>query len=464
MTLPFSEDAAGDPELEARVREIFATLENRPLPLGAFRRLFSLGSLNANLFVHYAATWLRGYFQDAATREKQLAEVHIHAALKVLERMGYMRGAVMKIGQVMAQAPELVPEEWARVLSRLRWEAPPMHFSLVREQLVTELGGEPEELFAEFDRKAFAAASLGQVHRARLKTGEEVAVKIQYPGVAATIRTDLANLEALALPLRFTPTWTALQDMWRDVAGLMEREADYRAEADRQESAGALFADHPTIRVPAVFRELSSERVLTTGFLEGVHVDEYLAGNPDQAERDAHGAAFFETQLRLLYGRRWIYADGNAGNFLFLPDGKLGLLDFGNLREFSDEEWEYYAATDEALCSGDAEAMYEVARRGVRADVAGPLSPAQEDFIRRWTDWSTRPLRVPGPFDFGMDLWREGADLFVESFRLRAVEAMPVLAHLTRSIVTGRAFTAAFGPRFDAHGIHRGIREELASA
>jgi predicted unusual protein kinase regulating ubiquinone biosynthesis (AarF/ABC1/UbiB family) len=117
--------------------------------------------------------------------------------------MGYMRGAVMKVGQLLANLPTLLPDQIADVLASLHFEAPPMHYGLIRETLLDELGNEPEKIFDSFDRKAFAAASLGQVHRARLKNGEDVAVKIQYPNIARTINADLRNLRTVMQPCDF---------------------------------------------------------------------------------------------------------------------------------------------------------------------------------------------------------------------------------------------------------------------
>jgi len=196
-------DSATDPNGLALAR-LIAEISNKKVPVHSFSRIWTLGSLQAKVTAGYFAYWLRSCFCDAEKKQRLKSEAHLAAALQLFGTMGYMRGAVMKVGQLLANLPEVLPEEFAEVLSALHFEAPPMHYSLVREVFLDEFGREPEEVFAAFDRQAFAAASLGQVHHARLHSGEEVAVKIQYPGIARTIKADLRNLRLLLQPLCLT--------------------------------------------------------------------------------------------------------------------------------------------------------------------------------------------------------------------------------------------------------------------
>src|SRR5260370_21633762 len=167
----------------ATLADPLAAASLRPVPVGRWRRLRLLGTLQAKIGAAYLFYWIRGWFKRAEARERLLAETHWQTAVTLFDSMSYLRGAVMKIGQTLANFPDIVPQAFVETLEQLHYDAPAMHWALLREMVHNELGDDPENLFASFDKQAFAAASPVQVHRARLKTGEEVAIKIQYAGI-----------------------------------------------------------------------------------------------------------------------------------------------------------------------------------------------------------------------------------------------------------------------------------------
>jgi hypothetical protein len=431
------------PDLE----RLFGGDGERPVPLGRLRRGWILGSLQARLAAGYLASWLRGGFADEDGKSRLRNEAHLRAALQLLGTMTYLRGVVMKVGQTLANYPTLAPDEFVETLGALHFEAPPMHFSLLREMVRRELGADPEELYAEFDTTAFAAASLGQVHRARLPDGTEVAVKIQYPGIDRAIREDFRNASALMLPMRFTERWENLRRQFEDIRAMLDLELDYAAEADFQERARAVLTPETEVVVPRVHRRYCSARVLTSDLLHGLHLDDFLATSPDQALRDRHGRQVLHAALRT-FNRRLCYADPHPGNYLFLDDGRLGLIDFGSCRLFDDEEWAYCERMTEGFYKGGAVLESGLSLGTCRE--AGQALPEEHDrLLHAMLDWLWEPMRHDGVFDFGGAYFERGMALFEEILNGHYTRSAPVNTWINRNFLGVRAMLYKLGARVD---------------
>ncbi len=408
---------------EGELQKILAT---RAVPINSFHRLSLLGGLQAKVAAAYAFHWIRGWFQDASQRERDLAETQFKLAVRVLDTMGYMRGAVMKLGQVLGNAPDVLPEQLVETMKSLHFQAPPMHFSLCREMVVDELGDEPERVFAEFDEVAFAAASLGQVHRARLKSGEEVAVKIQYPGIGRTIRSDFRALLPALLPNRLSRDWQNLKDQVETIRRQFELETDYLREAESQQRVRRLFRDEDGIVVPKVYLNVSTRRILVMDYLPGVHLDDYLGTHPSQEERNSRATKLVTTASRMLYSGRMLNADWHPGNFLFMPDGRLGLLDFGCvLRHESEEEWGRIRRINRAIVTGEGKLIRNVMIEWSQLED----TPKNEEQIRLYMDfgkWCWRPYYSGGEFDFGDPGYiQEGVKIWKQIARKRYTRSHP---------------------------------------
>ena len=424
----------------AELRDIFKRISAKKLPVGALLRLGSVGSMQAGIAMSYLAYWLRGAFATTVKKEKLLNEAHLAAALKLLSTMGYMRGAVMKVGQVIANLPEVVPNQFAEVLGALHFEAPPMHYAMVREVFVAEMGCEPEEIFGEFDKKPFAAASLGQVHLARLQTGQQVAVKIQYPHIGRTIRADLRNLRLLLAPMYFSPDWRYLMDLLQEVEQILTMETDYEQEAQFCRQAGELFNKSEQIVIPKVFDRFCSSRILAMEFLPGIHLNEFLAENPSQELRNHYTGLLTKIWGRLFYSGGRLFADPHPGTFIFMDTGRLGLIDFGCTRVLSSSEKELLIELEDGFFTHDmARFDRAIARAALHDDPAG-MDRDQLDTIRRSSIWSFAPLCAEGIFDWGDEqFFRQGVDLFLEVLRKRCNRSMPFCFWTTRLIFGFRA-------------------------
>ena len=449
LPIEFAENITAAQELQSLIWD----LATKPVPTGRLMRSLPVLTAPAKAALVFGANWASAAFLGGTAMEEKLKQGRIKAALALLAAMAHLRGLFTKVGQLLANYPTLVPAEVADTLWSLNFQSPPMHFSLIREMFLNELGTDPEKLFASFDTRAFAAASLGQVHRARLKTGEDVAVKIQYPNIGATIRQDLANLKTLLSPLRLSADWGNLQERLDDLTATLSMETDYENEARQLNRARELFAGDSDFAVPRAYTEISTKRVLVMDYLQGVHLDRFLATEPAQAERDRYGTLILRSSMRLFYRARLVYSDISPGNYIFMPDGRLGLIDFGCSRLFSDEEWEYSRQMHHAVKLGS-----EAVRRAIRRSATGSETGAvSEDYLRaveELNDWNQQPIRTEGPFDFGNEKYfKEGLDIMMRLQTMAHHSSEPINVWYVRLFLSLRALLNRLGARVDMHSV-----------
>ena len=408
------------PEVDdKKLREMYEKISKRKIPTGAIRRLGIIGTLHAKMGLAAAAYAFRKWIHPIEQRDKIRAEAYLSVAIQMLDTMSHLRGAIMKVGQMTANFPDIIPDEFTETLSQLHFQAPPMHFSLVREQIENELGGEVETRFAEFNSKAIAAASLGQVHQATLDSGRHVAVKIQYPGIARSIRSDLRNMSALMTPVSIGKHWKNMREQIDELKEVLSKETDYELEADNLRRARSLFSEDDQITIPAVHDQLSSRRVLTMDWVEGSNFEEFLATNPSQETRNHFARLLILAHSRLYYQQRSLYADPHPGNLLFGEDGQLGMIDFGCIRTFNDEEWSYLREADRVMDHG-REGAIEHMRRGMELTDKDMANTELVDSIADWCDWVWYPNVTNEEYDFGnADSLREGIDAFKQISKYR---------------------------------------------
>lgn len=461
--LPEVEDAPGAaaetlPELLSAAR---ADASLPLAPTGRLRRMGLLATLQAKIGAAYLFYWIRGWFAGAAEKERLTAEAHWKNAARLLDSMSYLRGAVMKVGQTLANFPDIAPQPFIETLERLHYDAPPMHWSLLREMVANELGDDPERVFAEFETRAFAAASLGQVHRATLPGGAVAAVKIQYPGIARTIRDDLRNLQLFLLPARLDKDWQYVRQQFEELRIRLEQETDYEAESAAQIKVRSLFREDEGIVVPKVYPQWSTARVLTMERIEGVHLDAFLARNPSQQERNAAAEKLARAWFRMMYAGRMLYADMHPGNFLFLDDGRVALLDFGMMLPLEGELWEDLRHMDRGMTTGRLEDRIAAVKRW--SDIGD--SPADADRLRlteEYSDWCWRWRYCGGDFDFGDEAdFRRGVDLFVQMARRRYSRAKPSTLIMARHHFGGHAILYRLQAKLDLREV---VEHEVKAA
>jgi predicted unusual protein kinase regulating ubiquinone biosynthesis (AarF/ABC1/UbiB family) len=287
------------------------------------------------------------------------------AAAHALEVLGNLRGLAAKVGQMASYVDGFVPEPhgeaFARALSSLQTGTPPSPFSAVRAVLEAELGVPVSEAFAELEVEPFASASIGQVHRARLPDGRAVAVKVQHPGVAESMDADLGSAGALArIGALLAPKGANVQEVMAELAARFREELDYRHEAGWQQAFAALHASDPRVHVPAVVDSHTRPRVLTTELVRALPFSELCTRS--EAERRAAAELLWTAVFRPIVHGGVFNADPHPGNFLFHPDGRLTLLDFGCVQTLSPPYFQHAPSLHRAAIDGDERSFAEAAR------------------------------------------------------------------------------------------------------
>lgn len=381
-------------------------------------------------------------------------------ARRLAQRLARLRGAAMKLGQLLSlEGEEFLPREAAAALVVLRAGAEPMPLAQLHRVLGREYGKGWQARFARFDDEPVAAASIGEVHRARTHDGREVALKIQYPGVARSIDADVDNVAALLRLLGVLPRGADIDALAAEAKRQLRQEADYLAEARFLARYRKLVADEPRLVVPRVHRDLTTARVLAMDYVEGAPL-EALAQAP-QAMRDAVGRLLERLLFRELFEFGVMQTDPNFANYLWDASAQhVGLLDFGATAEFAPEFVARYRLICRAIVDGDRGA---VRRHAVEIGYLAPEdSAAQADAAIDVIMLVCEPLRHRGRYDFAAsDLPARVRDLgFDLAFRKGLLRTPPPeTMFLHRKLVGAFLLLARIGARVDVRALVRPFLE-----
>jgi predicted unusual protein kinase regulating ubiquinone biosynthesis (AarF/ABC1/UbiB family) len=341
----------------------------------------------ARLAAAAALRWLGTFRYRGERRREKRKEAVLRTGEDVTRAMGEMKGAAMKVGQVLSMMSGVVPPEMAEGLATLQSNAPPMAYGLVQEVLEAAYGRSPGSVFRRFEREPFAAASIGQVHRAELRDGTRVAVKVQYPGVREAIERDLANVAVLlgfgGLVAKGLDVETLVRDLGEGIRG----ELDYRREAAWQQRFFDAFEGHGFVRVPRVYHELTTDTVLVQEWLPGRPFREAL-GLP-QEERNRLGEMLYRFCFGSLYRLRLFNGDPHPGNYLLLEDGRVGFVDYGCVAEFDNAVVEGFKRLIRALDRGDREAWRAATEE---VGILLPNAPFTTDELYEHMHWYWAPI------------------------------------------------------------------------
>ncbi len=330
------------------------------IPTSRVGRTARIGGLAAGQAIRQAGTRAANVTRTKRGRDAALERRHIEAAEQIVEALGKMKGAAMKVGQVMSfldvgLVPEEYRDEFQHKLAALRDAAPTVTFKDMRKVIEQELDEPLGEVFAEFDEQPIAAASIGQVYRAWLTDGRAVAVKVQYPGVASAVRADMQNLGLiLRLAKRIAPGMDP-NAIGQEIRNRIEEELDYELEAQNQRTLARIFRGHPFIVVPEVLTSLSRERVMVSEYVEGTGFEQ-LKAYP-QEQRDRIGEILFRFYFGCLYRHHQFSGDPHPGNSMLLRDGRMAFLDFGLFKRMPAGAVSLEIAVARAIMEGDIDTI-----------------------------------------------------------------------------------------------------------
>jgi predicted unusual protein kinase regulating ubiquinone biosynthesis (AarF/ABC1/UbiB family) len=346
-------------------------MNREDIPTSRIARSATIGRLAAETAAKRLATRAANVARSPEASQEALARRHVETAEQIVAVLGTMKGAAMKLGQVLSFldigfVDEEYRDEFQRKLAELRDSAPTVPFGEMRRVIESESDEPLEETFAEFDPEPIAAASIGQVYRARLHDGRTVAVKVQYPGAAAAVRADLQNFGMIMRLMGALAPELDVQAIGEEVRDRISEELDYELEAANQRAIARLYRGHPFVFVPEVVGALSGERVLVTDYVEGTGF-EALKERPAE-ERNRIAEIVFRFYFGCMYRHHQFSGDPHPGNFLLRDDGSVAFLDFGLFKRI-----------DPAV----AEFELEIARRAISGDYAGLIAHLHEGgFLR----------------------------------------------------------------------------------
>ncbi len=360
-----------------------------------------------------ARTGIRGASGLAGSRARRFAggtgdDVAAHAQLagNLALVLGEMKGAAMKLGQLLSfvdlDLPPEVRSAYHDALASLRDQAPAFDADAIAEVITEEYGAPAEAVFASFDPEPLAAASIGQVHVAKLDDGREVVVKVQYPGVAEAVRADLDNASAFAPLARVVAQNQEIEPLLDELRERIDDELDYEREAQYQRAFATRYTDHPFIRVPDIVGELCRPRVLVSERIHGQRFPAFLA-EADEDERQRVGEIIFRYAFGSIGRFRLFNGDPHPGNYLIERDAaadggiRVAFLDYGSVKMFTRERYASMRSIEEAMATGDRDTAILALRE------AGFLPrniEVDEDRVFEWFQLYTRPVVAEQPFTF----------------------------------------------------------------
>jgi predicted unusual protein kinase regulating ubiquinone biosynthesis (AarF/ABC1/UbiB family) len=367
------------------------------IPNGKFKRSGIAALAAAKVGTRQLSHLSKRPFLSKQQKEEQTLTTDTANADVIFKALVQLRGTALKVAQMLSMETDLLPEKYRNELAKSYYQVPPLNRALIRKEIERELGGSPESIFKAFNDQAFAAASLGQVHDAISQTNEQLAVKVQYPGIDATINSDIQLVKQLVRPMK---NYKEIKAVLEETEDRMAEETNYLLEAENIDWFSAHLQMEQVV-IPKVYHEQTSKRVISMQRLDGMHLIDWLKTNPSQQRINQAAQTIYDIYLRSVFELHRFHADPNVGNYLFREDGSIGLIDFGCVKQLSPDFTHQLSQLCQAVGIGDFDKICTIYRE------IGVLKVQKEDIsdtfyqtiLKPFFDWYAKPYQQEY-FDF----------------------------------------------------------------
>jgi predicted unusual protein kinase regulating ubiquinone biosynthesis (AarF/ABC1/UbiB family) len=370
--------------------------EQTNIPTGKVERASRFVTTGLKVGTNYLKHYTKKLIDPNVSRE----ELHADNAEDIYDTLSNLKGSALKVAQMLSMDKGMLPKAYTEKFAMSQYSAPPLSGPLVINTFMKTLGKTPAELYDTFDIKAANAASIGQVHKAT-KWGKQLAIKIQYPGVASSVRSDLRIVKPFAVRI-VGMSEVDMDKYFEEIETKLLEETDYKLELQRSMELSALCAHIPNLVFPTYYPELSSDRIISMDWLNGFHLKEFLQKNPSQEARNMIGQALWDFYQFQVHELKKVHADPHPGNFLMREDGTIGIFDFGCIKEIPEDFYvNYFLLTDKEVLKD------ETRRRQIYTslEMIHPSDTEKEirffsELFQKMIDMLTLPFTLQ-TFDFG---------------------------------------------------------------
>lgn len=381
--------------------------EQSSIPISKVQRATKFVKTGAKVGGNYVKYYSKKVLNPSMDKE----ELDRDNAEDIYQSLSELKGSALKVAQMLSMDKNLLPTAYQDKFSMSQYSAPPLSYPLVVKTFRKYFGKGPTEIFDTFTNKAVNAASIGQVHKATID-GKTLAVKIQYPGVADSISSDLKLVKPIALRM-FKLNEIELNQYMEEVESKLKEETDYDLELERSVEIGEACSSIPNLFFPKYYQEYSSARIITMDWIEGMHLKEFLKTNPNQQIRNQIGQALWDFYHHQIHNLKQVHADPHPGNFMMREDGTLGVIDFGCVKVIPEEFYQaYFKLMSKDLIVNDEElipVLYEL--NFIYEDETEKEKTFFMNVFKEMTSLVGRPFHVDR-FDFADD------DYFGEIYEL----------------------------------------------